>query len=341
MRQRALLERSLFFNILNRAVNLRLSRKKHNNKLTVREKLAAVLISGLCIPLFLAIIFAYRAINTTEMPPAAAKMPPSAAKQPPAAAKTPPAAAKQPPVAAKTVAAAGQPVERPRRNQKAAVVYVIDDAGNNLRELDPFLNFPGSLTIAVLPGLPYSVQAAQMVRGAGKELFLHQPMEALGGADPGPGAIYLDMNADEIRAVLKKNVAEIGPVAGLNNHQGSLITQNKTIMKVVLEFCRDNNILFLDSRTTADTAAPEAARETGFNIAERNIFLDNEQDKNAIAASLEQGLLVARQKKTAVMIGHTWSPELAGLLSEMYPALIAQGYTFLTVSEVMRENFTP
>ncbi|MDR2181297.1 MAG: divergent polysaccharide deacetylase family protein, partial [Treponema sp.] len=35
--------------------------------------------------------------------------------------------------------------------RKGVLVFVIDDAGNNLRELEPFLAFPGPLTIAVLP----------------------------------------------------------------------------------------------------------------------------------------------------------------------------------------------
>ncbi|MDR1178172.1 MAG: divergent polysaccharide deacetylase family protein, partial [Spirochaetaceae bacterium] len=47
---------------------------------------------------------------------------------------------------------------------------MIDDAGNNLRELDAFLNLPFPLTIAVLPGLPYSAEAARRIRAAGKEV---------------------------------------------------------------------------------------------------------------------------------------------------------------------------
>jgi polysaccharide deacetylase 2 family uncharacterized protein YibQ len=234
--------------------------------------------------------------------------------------------------------AAQTPPERPRPpspERKGGIVYVIDDAGNNLHELEPFLRFPGALTVAVLPGLPHSAQAARLIREAGKEVFLHQPMEAVGGANPGPGAIYIGMSAEETRAVLEKNVREIGPIAGMNNHQGSLVTQDEEIMKVVIEFCRENNLHFLDSRTTADTVAPKIARDAGVKIAERNIFLDNEQDRNAIRGSLEQGLGIAQRKNIAVMIGHTWSPELAGILTDSYDGLSAGGYVFFSVSEMM------
>jgi polysaccharide deacetylase 2 family uncharacterized protein YibQ len=218
------------------------------------------------------------------------------------------------------------------------IVYVIDDAGNNLRELEPFLRFPGALTIAVLPGLPDSAEAARRAREAGKEVFLHQPMQAEGGADPGPGAIYAGMSADEVRAVLQKNADEIGPIAGINNHQGSLITKDEAIMRVVLEFCRDNGLYFLDSRTTAGTVAPKIARELGVDIAERNIFLDNDRSREAITGYLEQGLAVAREKSTATMIGHAWARELAGVLTGSYAGLSALGYTFSTVSDSMRKG---
>jgi polysaccharide deacetylase 2 family uncharacterized protein YibQ len=76
-------------------------------------------------------------------------------------------------------------------------------------------------------------------------------------------------------------------------------------------------------------------------IAERNIFLDNERDKGAIMGYLEEGLGIARKKSTVVMIGHVWSPELAGILSERYSGLTAEGYEFVTVSRAMREKTSP
>jgi polysaccharide deacetylase 2 family uncharacterized protein YibQ len=237
-------------------------------------------------------------------------------------------------------AAAKPPEEKPSPKPTWNIIYVIDDAGNNLHELEPFLKFPGPLTIAVLPGLPNSAQAARMVREAGKVLFLHQPMEAIGGADPGPGAIYKDMNTDEILAILEKNINEIGPVAGMNNHQGSLITQDEEIMKTILEFCRDNKLYFLDSRTTAKTVAPKVSHDLGLTITARNIFLDNERDTDSIINNIELGLNIAREKKTAIMIGHAWSPELANIISNKYPNLNTQGYNFLTISDIMQNGTT-
>ncbi|MDR3335903.1 MAG: divergent polysaccharide deacetylase family protein [Treponema sp.] len=232
-----------------------------------------------------------------------------------------------------------RPVEQPPRpapKHRGTLIWVIDDAGNNLRELEPFLRFPGPLTIAVLPGLPYSAEAARRIRAAGKEVILHQPMEALGGENPGPGALYSGMDDEEIRRIVNRNIDEIGPVAGLNNHQGSKITGNEEAMEVILELCRERGIFFLDSRTTADTAAPNAAKKLGIKIGERDVFLDNVQEKTAMVNSVEAGLVRAENRGQSVMIGHTWSSELAEVLTSLYPKLIEQGYTFSTVSRYMK-----
>jgi polysaccharide deacetylase 2 family uncharacterized protein YibQ len=217
---------------------------------------------------------------------------------------------------------------------RGMIVFVIDDAGNNLYELEPFLRFPGPLTIAVLPGLPESAEAARRIRAAGKEVFLHQPMEAIGGEDPGPGAVYTGMSADEIRAVVERNLDEIGPVAGMNNHQGSKITMNEEAMETILSICRERGIFFLDSRTTAETVAPLVARRNNMSIGERDIFLDNIQDRASMIAYAREGLQKADRYGKAVMIGHTWSPELAGVLSELHPLIIAEGYALSTMSNL-------
>ena len=255
---------------------------------------------------------------------------PNTAKPANPARQTPPAEVNAP--SKKTVPAAPPP--RPVPRSKGTLIFVIDDAGNNLAELEPFLRFPGPLTIAVLPGLPHSAEAARRIRAAGKEVFLHQPMEAVGGKYPGPEAIYSGMSSAEIRAVLSRNLSEIGPIAGMNNHQGSKITMDEKMMETILTFCQERGIFFLDSRTTAETAAPQAAQRLGITIGERNIFIDNEQDRASMHRFIRNGLALAEQQGSAVMIGHTWSPELAALLTGLYGGFIEQGYSLGTASSV-------
>ena len=236
-------------------------------------------------------------------------------------------------VTAAALPPAGIP-ERPPAPSRGTLVFVIDDAGNNLRELEPFLQFPGPLTIAVLPDLPYSAETARRVRAAGKELILHQPMEAI-GRPPAPGTIRADMCSDEIRAIINRNLDEIWPVAGMNNHEGSLVTMNEEAMLTILALSRERGIFFLDSRTTAETAAPRAARRLGMNIAERDVFIDNIQDRESMIRFINTGLARAERTGSAIMIGHAWSPELAPLLKEKFTDLTERGFTFSTLAELI------
>jgi len=218
---------------------------------------------------------------------------------------------------------------------RGTLVFVIDDAGNNMRDLEPFLTLGIPLTIAVLPGLPYSVEAAQRIRAAGQEVFLHQPMEPIGGQDPGPGAIMAGMDRDEIRAIIKQNLEEVGPVIGMNNHMGSRITMDEEAMKTILELSREKGILFLDSRTTNESAAPRAAQYLGMTIGERDIFLDNIPERESILTFIDMGLQTAEQNGLAIMIGHVQVAALAPLLAELIPDLKERGFSFSPASTVI------
>lgn len=219
-------------------------------------------------------------------------------------------------------------------NPKIALVF--DDGGYSLSDLQHFLDLPFPLAVAVLPQLNNSVAAAQKIRAAGKELLLHQPMQAINlKVDPGPGAITPTMHTYEIAEVVRQNIAQIGPVVGMNNHEGSLITESAPKIGAVLEVCKNTGIFFLDSRTTANSVVSQVAMEFGMNILERDIFLDNTPNREDILKEFLKGVKVANRDGYAIMIGHIWSgSNLANLLEEVYPVLKSKGYTLVTPGDL-------
>lgn len=124
----------------------------------------------------------------------------------------------------------------------------------------------------------------------------------------------------------------------MNNHQGSKITMDERIMNIVLAFCEEEGLYFLDSRTTADTVVPRLAQNRGMRILERDVFLDNDQDREQILRALRGGIRKAESTGAAVMIGHTWSLELADTLHQLYPELIEDGWTLSSISRFMIEG---
>jgi polysaccharide deacetylase 2 family uncharacterized protein YibQ len=210
--------------------------------------------------------------------------------------------------------------------------------GNNLSQLKPFLDLPFPLTFAVLPDLPYSAKAAELIRAAGKELILHQPMEAVGGQNPGPGAIFLRTSPAEARAIVARNLDSLPGVVGMNNHEGSAVTQDAELMDAVMGVAKSRGIYYLDSLTIADTATPTVAGREKMRYWERDVFLDNSPDRVSIVHYVDVGKKKAEKSGAAVMIGHVWSAELAQTLFELYPQLVEEGFSLSTISKVMMEE---
>ena len=233
----------------------------------------------------------------------------------------------------------------PQAVNKAQIVFLLDDGGQNLSQLEKFTSLKMPLTIAVLPKLAHSKECAQKIRSAGKEVMLHQPMQSVNDAvNPGPGAIKPDMSDSEIRAILAQNFDEVGPIAGFNNHEGSAITADAHKMEVIMKYASDNGVFFLDSRTNKDTQVPYVCNALGYSYYERNgLFLDNKLTQ----AEKDQGLTMrtkaielirknvdkANKEGVVIMIGHVWSADwLSQVLKDVYPELKAKGYVITTVS---------
>lgn len=215
---------------------------------------------------------------------------------------------------------------------KIAVMF--DDGGQNIVQLKKVLELKFPITVAVMPGLAHSKESGALVRKSGNELFLHQPMQAVNlKVNPGPRAIGPDMTVLEINSLLKENISEVGPVSGINNHEGSLITEDETRIGAVLQTCDELGISFMDSRTTSQTRVPQAAMSMGYGYYQRDIFLDNEKTRENIIAEVKRGLSIANKKGYVIMIGHVWSCDvLPPVLSELYPVLVKKGYKFTNVS---------
>lgn len=221
----------------------------------------------------------------------------------------------------------------------AQLVFVFDDGGQNLAHLEKFMDLPFPITVAVLPQIAHSKEAADRIRKSRNEVMLHQPMQALNkNVNPGPGAITPNMDENQIISTLFQNINELGPIAGMNNHEGSAITADAEKMSTILKFASESGLFFLDSRTNVDTKVPYVASELGYSYYERNIFLDNEKDpskkRSDILNEINKGLALANKNGVVIMIGHIWSADvLPGILKEIYPELVQKGYTFSTVSK--------
>jgi polysaccharide deacetylase 2 family uncharacterized protein YibQ len=253
---------------------------------------------------------------------------PEAAPPRPAAtpeARTPPASDAAP--------ATRAPVGGPR------VAIVIDDCGQRLELMQRAVRMRQSLTFAVIPRLPHSRASAEAAFAAGHEVILHQPMEPeQGDEDPGEGALKVGMRPADVERVLRENFADVPHAVGLNNHMGSRATADERLMAAtfhaVKDLSRGRPLYFLDSRTTAQTVAEEAAHAAGLASGRRAVFLDNDPSPRAIRDQMATLLATARDKGEAVGIGHL-RPETLDVLEVVLPREESD-VSFVFLSALMR-----
>ena len=225
----------------------------------------------------------------------------------------------------------------PSKKPRGILVFVIDDVGHNTWQLQPFLELPFPITLSVLPGLPLTGESVAMIQKADKELMLHQPMEALNGLDPGPGAIRADMDDNIIRQTLRQNLAQVPGAAGMNNHMGSKATSDSRVMSTILDETAAAGIYFLDSLTVGDSVVHSVASLMRQSTWERTVFLDNTPDKASMLHYIAEGTKTAEKRGYAIMIGHVWSAQLAQTLADLYPSLVEQGFSLSTISRIMMD----
>ena len=224
------------------------------------------------------------------------------------------------------------PVEKQPSYERARLTVVLDDAGYDLNDLDSVLAFPGALTVAVLPHLPHSREAAERILNAGKELILHMPMEPQGNADPGPGAISTSHNSDEIRQRLESAFASVPGAKGLNNHMGSRAMEDPRVVATIMEFLRVKGMFFMDSKTTSLTVAPQLAESYDIPMIARSVFLDNIVTEQAIEDQFSRGMDIARRMGSAILVGHVKNPEVMVVLNQMYPVLAEEGIEMISLA---------
>ena len=209
---------------------------------------------------------------------------------------------------------------------------IIDDLGANLETVHQLLALPYSLTFSVLPHLRASTETAREARRAGHEVMLHLPMEpeTSSHATPAEGEIRVGMTHFEIDHILDSDLASVPQAAGVNNHMGSRATADRRLMAALMKSLARRHLFFVDSRTTADSVALEAARREGIPTFYRSVFLDDTKSVPYTLGQLHRFLRVLDEQGAALAIGHPYPttiaalakflPELEGDDVEMSPA---------------------
>lgn len=206
------------------------------------------------------------------------------------------------------------------------IVILIDDLGDNSTAVRRLVALPFVVNGAVLPHTPFAELASRRIRERGGDVILHLPLEPVGFPqdDPGPGALWVTMPAEQRTAALRADWAGVPGRIGLNNHMGSRFTGDAASMDTLARELVAYAPLFVDSLTVPHSSAARAMARQGIPALSRTHFLDDVATAENISRNFAAALAYARRYGVAVAIGHPNRHTLR-LLEGAAPRLAAAG----------------
>lgn len=235
----------------------------------------------------------------------------------------------------KTPAAPPVPAARKPAGPMAAII--VDDLGYSLEALENIQAIGCPVTVAILPYASLTAESVRLAEACGFEIILHLPLESVEAKNGAPsiaGTIFEGMPDAEVRAAVEKALDRVPGARGVNNHTGSLATEEARVMRPVFEVLKTRRLYFIDSRTSSGSIAYREARKAGIRAAARNVFLDAEPGADRIGEKLGELLRLAKKHGRAVGICHPKRESLAALAMQIGLAE-AHGVKLVFASEIV------
>jgi polysaccharide deacetylase 2 family uncharacterized protein YibQ len=219
------------------------------------------------------------------------------------------------------------------------IAIILDDFGQSIKNCRYLTEIPDDIAVAILPALPATDDIAKCAQDNKKTIMLHLPMEPHRNDDvyPTDYIIKPTMEASKVERILMGYLMKMPYVQGVNNHMGSKATEDKALMTTILRRLKKRNLFFVDSLTAKNSVGKQVAKDTGVMFALRDVFLDNENTREAIVAQLVLLAQKANQKGQAIAIGHDRSLTFQVLKDEL-PKLKASGYTIVSIKDLLKKQ---
>ena len=219
---------------------------------------------------------------------------------------------------------------------KGKIAIVLDDWGYNLKNINYLKNITYPLTLAILPNLMYSKEIAKKVKGKNTEVVLHLPLEPHPYESMGLelATIKTNMSKNKIRRLLAQSIKSVPCIKGVSNHMGSKATEDKELMRIIFHELKKRRLYFLDSVVTDKSICEKVAGEIRLKFIQRDVFLDNKQERRYIKHQLNELVEAAQRDGLAVGIGHDKKITLEVLEEEM-PKIEKKGFVFVFLSDLV------
>jgi polysaccharide deacetylase 2 family uncharacterized protein YibQ len=228
-----------------------------------------------------------------------------------------------------------EPARTAVASRMARIAIILDDGGYGGPHTEIILGLDRALTLSILPYTPHGTELAERAAALGFEVMLHMPMENISATLRHEGQLNVGMTDGEIDRLTAAALAQVPHAVGINNHMGSKFTAETKAMEAFLGWVEAYGLYFVDSGTTADSVAYETAQGLGIRTAARTLFLDNDDDPEAIRTRILELIAMAQQQGEAIGIGH-FRPNTAAVLAQLVPQLPTMGIELVPASALVR-----
>lgn len=216
------------------------------------------------------------------------------------------------------------------------IAVIIDGLGIDRVATTRVIALPAAVTLSfVAYGTDLAGQAAA-ARRAGHEILLRVPMEPVSvTAAMGAYGLGRNMPPEELLRRLRWDLARFDDYVGIDNHMGTEFAADTPAMEVVMSELKRRGLLYLDDRAMPTAPVAAAARDFAVPYVTRDIFLDGEQAAVAVDVRLQELVAIARQRGSAIAIGHPHDATLAAL-ARWLPTLSRQGVVLVPLTAVVK-----
>ncbi|PYZ95315.1 hypothetical protein CR194_02380 [Salipaludibacillus keqinensis] len=192
-------------------------------------------------------------------------------------------------------------------NTESKAAIIIDDFGGIGKGTDEFLKGSLPITVAIMPFMENSTAIAEEAHEQGFEIMIHMPMEPKKGKRSwlGPQPITSDLSLEEVRFRVEQAIENVPHAKGLNQHMGSKIVENKSMIYTILKVAKEHDLYVIDSGTNPASCIGTLAEKMKIPYAERHLFLDDTHSSQDYVYNMTRRLVdLADENGQAIGIGH-------------------------------------
>jgi len=184
----------------------------------------------------------------------------------------------------------------------AKLVIIMDDV-SYAHDVKAIRSVGLPLVMSFLPPSPRHNESATLAQGI-NGYMVHLPLEAVDFNDEEQVTLRISDSKEMIASQIQKIKKLYPDVRYINNHTGSKFTADEDAMDRLVSVMRDNGLIFVDSRTTAQSKVKVIDTKYGMRYLGRDVFLDHHDGVENIKKQIREAVEIAKRNGSAIAIGH-------------------------------------